>query len=163
MIRIRIALVVIFLLSACGPGGESSPEQAAQPPRAKEAHPAAPREAAPAAEAAGGGEAALIAQGRQMFEQRCVTCHGEEGNGKGLAGTGLQPPPRDFTDPAWQAATSSERIKQVISYGGAAVGLSPIMPAQPDLANDPSKLDALVAYVRTFGGKGGDEHAAAGP
>jgi mono/diheme cytochrome c family protein len=165
MRRIRIALMVgISLLAAgaCGRGGENSPEQAAQPPRAEAAHPAAPREAAPAAEAAGGGRAALIAEGRQMFEQRCVTCHGEEGNGKGPAGAGLQPPPRDFTDPAWQAATSSERIKQVISYGGAAVGLSPVMPSQPDLANDPSELDALVAYVRTFSGKR-DEHAVAGP
>lgn len=169
MDRIWIALVLGTLLlagGACGRGGESAREQAAVPTRTGSAQPAAPTEAAPAPEGATRGEAggaALIAKGRQMYEQRCVTCHGEEGNGKGPAGAGLQPPPRNFTDRAWQAATSDERIHQVISYGGAAVGLSPIMPAQPDLANDPAKLDALVAYVRTFGGKGGDEPAASGP
>lgn len=151
---------------ACGRGGETSPERTAQPPESESARPAGPGTGAPAAETAAGGasgRAALVAEGRELFAQRCVTCHGEQGNGKGPAGAALQPPPRNFTDKSWQAATSDQRIEQVVSYGGAAVGLSPIMPAQPDLANDPAKLAALVAYVRTFAGEGGNEPEASRP
>jgi mono/diheme cytochrome c family protein len=165
MTRIRIVLVLATLLlagGACGRGGESPSEQAGQPAPSAAAPPAA-RTPAEEAKGAESSRAELVAQGRQMFEERCVTCHGEKGDGKGPAGASLQPPPRNFTDRAWQAATSDERIEQVVSYGGAAVGLSPIMPAQPDLANDPAKLDALVAYVRTFGGEGGNQRAASGP
>lgn len=167
MSRVWIALVVGSLLivgGACGRGGETTQGEAAQSGGGESARSAAPQPGAGAEAKGSPADAATqIAEGRKMYEQRCATCHGEQGNGKGPAGASLQPPPRDFTDRAWQDATSAERIEQVVSYGGAAVGLSPIMPAQPDLANDPGKLEALVAYLRTFAGKSGDEQAAPEP
>ena len=39
----------------------------------------------------------LIAQGKAVFEQRCIGCHGAKGDGNGLAATFLFPRPRDFT------------------------------------------------------------------
>lgn len=39
----------------------------------------------------------LRARGKAVFEQRCVGCHGNEGDGNGPAATFLFPRPRDFT------------------------------------------------------------------
>jgi mono/diheme cytochrome c family protein len=81
-----------------------------------------------------------------VYAERCSSCHGDEGRGDGLAGRSLDPAPRDFTDPVWQAGASDERIRSVIRRGGAASGLSASMAAHADLSGD--DLDALVAYIR---------------
>jgi len=39
----------------------------------------------------------LLTQGKKLYEQNCVTCHGSKGDGKGKLGTALKPPPSDFT------------------------------------------------------------------
>jgi len=125
---------------ACGQGSEQAATPAAEPG-------AAPAQAAPAAADAARTDAA------QIFATRCYTCHGANGAGNGPASAGLTPPPRDFQDPAWQASVSDEHIRQIIQYGGAAVGRSPAMPGNPDLTSKPEVVDALLAHVR--GLKGG--------
>jgi len=77
-------------------------------------------------------------------------CHGESGKGDGAAAAALNPKPRDYTDAAWQKATTDAQIKDAIARGGAAVGKSPLMPAQPDLADKPEVLDGLVKIIRGF-------------
>ena len=47
---------------------------------------------------------------------------------------------------------TDEDIKKTIVYGGAAVGKSPNMPANPDLEGKP-ELDGLVKVIRGFKGK----------
>jgi cytochrome c oxidase cbb3-type subunit 2 len=39
----------------------------------------------------------LLARGREVYQQRCVGCHGVKGDGNGVAATFLFPRPRDFT------------------------------------------------------------------
>lgn len=39
---------------------------------------------------------AAIERGATLFQQRCVTCHGEDGRGDGPAAAGLTPPPADL-------------------------------------------------------------------
>jgi len=39
----------------------------------------------------------LVDRGRAVYRQRCVGCHGPEGDGNGAAATFLSPRPRDFT------------------------------------------------------------------
>jgi hypothetical protein len=77
-------------------------------------------------------------------------CHGESGKGDGPAAAALTPKPRDYTDAVWQKSVSDEQIKKTITGGGASVGKSPLMPAQPDLANNPAALDGLVKVIRGF-------------
>ena len=79
---------------------------------------------------------------------RCVTCHGANGAGDGPASVGLTPRPRDFRDPAWQAKVTDAHIEEIIAKGGAAVGLSPLMPPQPDLSA--AQREALRLHVRGF-------------
>jgi hypothetical protein len=44
-------------------------------------------------------------------------------------------------------------IRKTILEGGLAVGKSPIMPAQPQLADKPEVLDEMVKLVRSFAAK----------
>ena len=87
-----------------------------------------------------------------LFKTRCAPCHGESGKGNGPGAAALNPKPRDYTDVAWQQKVNDEEIKKTILYGGAAVGKSPAMPANPDLEGKP-ELDGLVKVVREFKGK----------
>lgn len=88
----------------------------------------------------------------ETFKARCAPCHGESGHGDGPGAAALTPKPRNYADVTWQGKVTDEQIKQMILYGGAAVGKSPTMPANPDLEGKPD-LDGLVAIVRGFKGK----------
>ena len=62
----------------------------------------------------------LVSEGRKLYEQNCVTCHGAKGDGKGPAAAALQPAPSDFADPLNQWPNTKgkpEKIFEVISKG----------------------------------------------
>ncbi len=86
-----------------------------------------------------------------IFATRCTPCHGAGGHGDGTASASLNPKPRNYTDKAWQKSVTDEHIEKVIVYGGAAVGKSPAMPANPDLQSKPLVVSALKDKVRSFG------------
>lgn len=86
-----------------------------------------------------------------IFNERCAACHGTEGKGNGPASGALNPKPRNYTDPAWQASVTDAQLRKTIMLGGAAVGKSPIMPANPDLDEKPDVVEGLVKIVRRFG------------
>ncbi len=88
--------------------------------------------------------------GQKLFAARCGVCHGPRGAGDGPGAAALDPKPRDLGDPTWGPSVTDEHIRKIIVEGGVAVGKSPAMPPAPDLKNDPTKLDALVGYVRSL-------------
>jgi len=55
----------------------------------------------------------LLSEGKKLFEQNCVTCHGSKGDGKGQLGSALKPPPSDFTQPFKQWPYSKGDLKKV--------------------------------------------------
>jgi hypothetical protein len=81
---------------------------------------------------------------------RCSTCHGPQGAGDGPGAAGLEPKPRDFRDPAWQASVTDDHLRRIIVLGGPAVGKSPLMPPNPDLAGKDDVVGALVARIRSL-------------
>ena len=83
------------------------------------------------------------------FNIVCASCHGAAGDGSGPAGAALDPPPADFTDPAFWAERDMERIRTVIRDGAVAVGGSPLMVAWGASFTD-EQIDQLVEYVATF-------------
>lgn len=89
-------------------------------------------------------------EAQQIFATRCTPCHGATGSGDGAASASLNPHPRNFHDPAWQAATPDANIERIIQYGGASVGKSPAMPANPDLTSKPLVVSALRQLIRGF-------------
>jgi uncharacterized membrane protein len=87
---------------------------------------------------------------KTIYTERCVLCHGAAGGGDGPASIGLTPRPRNFSDTAWQGAKNDDAIASAIVKGGAASGLSPLMPPNPDLTGRPEVLAELVKVVRGF-------------
>ena len=88
--------------------------------------------------------------GKAIFAQRCAMCHGEKGAGDGaLAATMPEgQKPRNLTSGAYKYATDDAKLKEIIQKGGAAVGLSVMMPGQADL-ND-TQLADLIAFIHTL-------------
>jgi mono/diheme cytochrome c family protein len=133
-----LALGLLLLpLAACGAQDASTASAPAAP---------APASAAPAASSQ-----SATQEAKQIFDTRCVTCHGPQGKGDGPASSGLTPPPRNFHDQGWQSSVTDEHIEQIIQYGGAAVGKSPAMPSNPDLAGKPEVVVALRTHLRELG------------
>jgi len=93
------------------------------------------------------------AEAQQIFSTRCAVCHGPEGRGNGPGASALDPKPRDYTNEEWQETVTDEQIRQAIVYGGAAVGKSPSMVANPDLNSKPAVTAALVEIIRGFAGE----------
>lgn len=150
----------LALALACGGAEESeAPEPEADRPatEAPAEEPAAePSSGGPAAEEAraGGGDGlsdAAMAEAEKIFSTRCATCHGPKGRGDGPASKGLDPQPRNFHRADWQDSVTDEHIEKIIMYGGAAVGKSAAMPANPDLTGRPEVVDALRAHIRGLG------------
>jgi mono/diheme cytochrome c family protein len=142
-----LVTAIVALGLGCGQGRDGDSAAPASPP----APAAAPDAAQPADESGAAPSAAAREEADQIFASRCTTCHGPQGEGDGPASAGLTPPPRNFHDPAFQDRVTDEHIEQIIQYGGAAVGLSPAMPPNPDLTSKPEVVAALREKIRSFG------------
>lgn len=116
-----LALLALTASSACTKSGGSS---------APAISPAAKQEAA------------------EIFSSRCTVCHGAQGAGDGPGSAGLTPKPRNFQDKAWADSVKDDYLANIIKNGGGAVGKSPAMPPNPDLAEKTEIVNALVAHVR---------------
>ena len=139
VVLIAVASAFVAVSAGCNKpdaGSGSTSKGATTTPAAAAAAPAAPGEA----------------EAQVLFKTRCVPCHGDSGKGNGPGAAALNPKPRNYTDVKWQESVKDEEIKKTILYGGAAVGKSPNMPANPDLDGKP-ELDGLVKVVREFKGK----------
>lgn len=88
------------------------------------------------------------AEARKIWSERCANCHGDRGQGNGPGALILDVQPRRLSDASWQSEADDERIKTVIVEGGQAIGLSPLMAANPDLRTRPEVVDALVELIR---------------
>jgi len=97
-------------------------------------------------------DSALLAAStaKTTFNSKCVVCHGSVGLGDGPGAAALSPKPRAFSDATWQGSVTDDQIGKTIIEGGAAVGKSPNMPPNPELADKPEVVKQLVAIVRAF-------------
>ena len=110
----RVVVIAIASLFACAVGCKKETKEAQAEPAAAAAAPASPQ-----------------AQARKTFRTVCASCHGNSGKGDGPGAAALNPKPRDYTNSEWQASVTDDQLKQIILQGGAAVGKSASMPAQP--------------------------------
>ena len=101
-----------------------------------------------AARPSGDAEPVSLEASRQLFRTNCSRCHGPEGHGDGPDVPQLNVPMPDFSRMDFQASRSDERLRGVIAKGGAAYGLSTLMPPWGHVLTD-AELDAMVRLVRT--------------
>ena len=91
-----------------------------------------------------------VASANDYYATTCATCHGTDGKGDGPTAAMLNPKPKDFSDPKWQASVTDAFLAKVIVEGGAAVGKSPTMPPHPALRKKPDLVHGLVHLIRGF-------------
>ena len=90
--------------------------------------------------------------GKQLFVRHCARCHTT--SGRGLPEThplraNFSAPPADFTNPLFNSREPAGDWRLVVKHGGAAMGLSPRMPAHTGRMSD-SEIEAVVAHLATF-------------
>lgn len=78
-------------------------------------------------------------EGARTFALVCARCHGADGTG-GLG----KPPPRNFTDPAFQSARTDDELRAAITGGK-----NNAMPAF-GAALTPFEIESLIAHVRSL-------------
>lgn len=102
----------LALLVVCGCGRAQPPAERAETPAPEPAAEQGPAENAaaetpPAAETASQQPSAAPAgRGAALFAQHCAACHGENGNGQGLAAVFLYPKPRNFREGRFRLITT---------------------------------------------------------
>ena len=89
----------------------------------------------------------LLNQGKKLYEQNCVTCHGSKGDGKGQLGSALKPPPSDFTKPFQQWAFGKGDLKKVFDV--ITKGIPNTSMVKWDQLSEQERW-ALVYYVAEF-------------
>jgi cytochrome c553 len=148
-VRARFALALLpLLVLACSKSQDA--DNLPRPAATQAATAAAAPAPADTTSGGGGGGGYADQQAATIFKTRCSTCHGTDGRGNGPAALTLNPKPRNYTDPAWQKSVTDDHIKEIIVKGGAALGKSPNMLANPDLADKPDVVEALMKKVRSF-------------
>lgn len=94
--------------------------------------------AAPAADAAPD-----LANGKKVYADKCLRCHGAGGKGDGPRAETLEKKPADYTDKKKMSQFTDVQLKQVILEG------KQPMPAYKGKVSD-KELEDVLAYVRTF-------------
>jgi mono/diheme cytochrome c family protein len=140
------ALALSSLLVACGKN--EKPPKPLEGPGQQEQGPTAAKPASPTTTPPPSG---MPSEAQVLFANVCAQCHGVDGTGTGPAAASLNPKPRNYTDPAWQASVTDDEIKKIIVGGGQAVGKSGMMPPNPNLKDREDVLNELVAIIRGFG------------
>lgn len=103
--------------------------------------------------AAAAGQTRDPARGREIYEERCVLCHGSQGEGWDWSKKAA--PPIPVPDLAETAPQRSDRyLFAVIKDGGEGVGRTKFMPPFGFELSDREVWD-LVAYLRTLSAKKG--------
>lgn len=99
-------------------------------------------------------------QGKTLYVEYCLQCHGGRGEGWGWSKK-VPPPPvpiPDLSDPKHMKQLSDEYLFDIIKGGGEAVGKTRLMPPAGRVITDAEIWD-VVAYLRSLTpkGKGSEE------
>ncbi|MBI3621615.1 MAG: c-type cytochrome [Nitrospirae bacterium] len=97
------------------------------------------------------GNAAALAEGKAIFEGKgtCFTCHGMAGKGDGPAATGLDPSPRNFSNPAFDKAKTAGEMMWVLKNGSAGTAMIPVVGS---VITEEEGWKAIL-YERSLGGE----------
>jgi mono/diheme cytochrome c family protein len=92
-------------------------------------------------------------EGRKLYVQYCVLCHGPNGHGDGIYADTLRARnkigPRNLTDSTYLAGRTDQQLYVTIALGGGHSGKSAFMPVW-GLTIPPGQIKDLVSYVRAI-------------
>ena len=87
---------------------------------------------------------AMVEQGRVIYEQRCLDCHGHEGRGDGTRAISLSPRPGNLVS-AHTSAKSDQELLKMIANGRPRTAMSAY---KGHLSED--QQQAVLAYIRSL-------------
>lgn len=79
---------------------------------------------------------------QDIYQNLCIRCHGQNGDGKGMISTYLDPYPRDFTNAGFMNSKTDERLMNSVRNGVGGTS----MPAWGKLLND-DQIRAVLGYI----------------
>lgn len=87
----------------------------------------------------------MIARGKELYATSCASCHGETGEGNGVAGAALNPPPRNFVNPQpWKNGPKISDMYVTLQEGIPNSGMASFSTIPPE------DRFAIIQYVHTF-------------
>ncbi len=89
--------------------------------------------------------AADTSKGKRIYMANCSTCHGDKGDGNGMAASALNPKPRNFTDQKEMKDIDDKRMHKSIAEGRPGTSM---MAWKGTLK--PADIDDVTAYIRTL-------------
>lgn len=95
----------------------------------------------------GSADVDAIRRGRETYERLCLDCHGERGDGEGVAGQAWDPPPADFTHPEVQEQSDGAL------YWKISEGNPPAMLQYKQMLSE-EEIWQVVTYLRRFAPSG---------
>lgn len=87
--------------------------------------------------------AADMGNGKNVYVDKCLKCHGEKGKGDGPEAADLEKKPADYTDKAKMGKFTDEELKKVVREGK-----KPMAAFGKKLTA--KEIDDVLAYIRTF-------------
>jgi mono/diheme cytochrome c family protein len=88
-----------------------------------------------------------ISTGEDLYQEiGCNGCHGDDGTGDGPAAAGLEPSPRNFTNPKWQEARTDGELRYTIFHGSEGTA----MIGNEAMFDDPNDVWNVINYIRSL-------------
>ena len=84
-----------------------------------------------------------IVLGRNIYNDRCKVCHGEQGDGKTFSANVLMPPPKNFTAKNTKEKLTRSRMIHAITHGQP----NTAMMAWEKVLNE-QEIYSVVSYIR---------------
>jgi len=84
-------------------------------------------------------------EGKRVYQERCVACHGEKGNGDGPIAWAIEPRPRNFADAAFWKERTTAQLRAVVQKGKPGTQMGAFEGVLSD-----AEIDAVVAFIETF-------------
>jgi len=81
---------------------------------------------------------AAYGSGKALYEEKCASCHGTDGDGQGPLASVFDPAPVDFRNPGFWQGNANQKITNTVEKGHGPM---------PAIDLSPSQIKAIIDYM----------------